>query len=67
MGEDGPEWNAGISLTPCISQREEIAKIVAAVMTAGNSPELEPYQNNSISYLNTLISKKKHLSLFYRT
>jgi len=57
MGEDGPEWIAGISLTPCISRREEIAKIVAAVMTVGNSPELEPYQNNSISYLNTLLKE----------
>jgi hypothetical protein len=48
MREDGPKGIAGISLTPCISRREEKAKIVAAVMTVGNSPEIEPYHNNSI-------------------
>jgi hypothetical protein len=40
MGEDGPEGIAGFSLTPYISRREEAAKIVAAVMTVGNTPEL---------------------------
>jgi len=48
MGEDGPKGSAGISLTPYISRREENAKIVAAVMTVENSPELEPYHNNSL-------------------
>jgi len=48
MGEDGPEGIAGVTLTPCTSRRKEKARIVAAVMTVGNSPELEPYHNNSV-------------------
>jgi hypothetical protein len=48
MGEDGPKGIAGISLTPCISRREEKTKIDAAVKTVGNSPEIKPYHNNSL-------------------
>jgi hypothetical protein len=47
MRKDGPEWIDGVSLTPCISRREENAKIAAAMMTGRNYLELEPYRNNS--------------------
>jgi hypothetical protein len=42
MREDGPGGIAGIFLIPYISRREEKTKIVAAVMTVGNSLEPEP-------------------------
>ena len=53
MGADVPEEIAEIILTPCISRREEKAGIVAAAMTVGNSPELEPYHKNNL-YINDL-------------
>ena len=42
MKEDGPVEIAGITLIPCISRKEEKAKIAAAVMTVANPPECEP-------------------------
>jgi hypothetical protein len=49
MGADGPEGIVGVTLTPCISRKEDKAKIVAVVMTVGNSPEPEPYHKNRLS------------------
>jgi hypothetical protein len=63
MGADGPEGIAGVTLTPCISRKEETAKIVAAVMTVGNSPDLAPYHKNRLILSPQYpILKKKHLT-----
>ena len=62
MGADGPEGIAAVTLTPCISRKEETAKIVAAVMTVGNSPDLAPYQKNRLILSpNTLLKEKTPL------
>ena len=42
MGADGPEGIAEITLTPCISRKEEKERNVVKGMTGGNSPVLEP-------------------------
>ena len=60
MEADGPEGIAEIILTPCIFRKEEKARIVAAVMTVGNHPALEPYHKSSlyIYYLDTHLKDK---------
>ena len=46
--EDGRGEIAGITLTPCISRREEKTKIVAVAKTVGNSPASEATLNCSL-------------------
>lgn len=63
MGADGPEGIVAVTLTPCISRKEETAKIVAAVMTVGNSPDLAPYHKKKTDSKPLIpFLKKKHLT-----